>query len=58
MHFALCKRTRSPAKHVLEDTSYQNRLKTDVGDASLLMGIMNTAKLDYPGFIRTRVTSP
>ena len=25
MHFALCKRTLSPAKHVLEDISYQTR---------------------------------
>ena len=41
MHFALCKRTLSPASHVLEDTSYQTRPKIDAGDVSLLMGSIN-----------------
>jgi hypothetical protein len=34
----LGKRTLSPARHVLEDTSHQIRPKIDAGDASLLMG--------------------
>ena len=38
VHFALCKRTFSQARHVLEDTSHQTRTKIDAGDASLLMG--------------------
>jgi hydrogenase maturation factor len=38
MQFALRKRTLSPARHILEDTSHQIRLKIDAGDASLLMG--------------------
>jgi len=35
------KRTLSPARHVLEDTSHQIRPKIDAGDASLLMGSIN-----------------
>ena len=34
--FASCKRTYSLARHVQEKTSYQTRLKTDAGGASLL----------------------
>ena len=41
IHFALRKRTLSPARHVLEDTSHQIRPKIDAGDASLLMGSIN-----------------
>jgi hypothetical protein len=40
-HFALCKKTLSPAKHALEDTSHQTRPEIDAGDASLLMGSVN-----------------
>ena len=40
-HFALRKRAPSPARHVLEDTSHQNRPKIDGGDAYLLMGSIN-----------------
>jgi hypothetical protein len=41
VHFALRKRTLSPARHVPEDTSHQIRPKIDAGDASLLMGSIN-----------------
>jgi hypothetical protein len=41
VHFASRKRTLSPARHVLEDTSHQIRPKIDAGDASLLMGSIN-----------------
>ena len=41
VHFAIRKRTLSPARHVLEDTSHQIRPKIDAGDASLLMGSIN-----------------
>ena len=41
IHFVLCKRTLSPARLVLEETSHQTRPKIDAGDASLLMGSIN-----------------
>ena len=41
IHFALCKRTLSPARHVLKGTSYQNQPKLEAGGASLLMGSIN-----------------
>ena len=46
IHFALCKRTLSPARHVLEDKSYQIRPKINAGDASLLMGSIHKTRLD------------
>jgi hypothetical protein len=46
IRIALCKRTLSPARHVLEDTSHQTRPKANAGDASLLMGRMNWNILD------------
>ena len=41
LHFALCKRTLIPARHVLEDTPHQTLAKVDAGDAFLLMGSIN-----------------
>jgi hypothetical protein len=41
IHFVLCKRALSPARHVLEGTSHQIRPKIDGDDASLLMGSIN-----------------
>ena len=41
IHFALCKRTLSPARLVLEETSHQTRPKIDAGDTSLLLGSLN-----------------
>jgi hypothetical protein len=37
IHLAVCKKTLSPAKHVLEGTSHQTRPNIDAGDAFLLM---------------------
>ena len=45
IHFALCKKTLSPARYVLEDTSCRNRHKIDACDASLLMWNMNWSRL-------------
>jgi len=41
IHFTVCKKTLSPARHVLENTSHQTRPKIDAGHASLLMGGIN-----------------
>jgi hypothetical protein len=38
INIALCKRTRSPAGHVIEDRKHQTRPKIDAGNAFLLMG--------------------
>ena len=44
MHFALCKRALSPARHALEEKSHQTRIKIETGDASLLMGGINQTR--------------
>ena len=45
IHFSLCKKTLSPARRVLEDTS-PNLTQADAGGPSLLMGIINQNRLD------------
>jgi hypothetical protein len=45
IHFALCKKTLCPARHVLEDTSHQTRPQIDAGDASLLIEIVSPARV-------------
>jgi hypothetical protein len=41
IHFASCKRTLSPARHVMEDTSHQTRSKIDSSNLYLLMRSKN-----------------
>ena len=57
MHFALCERTLSPARHVMEDTSYQTRPKIDAGDTFLLMGSINQTRFDYGALCEVKMST-